>query len=450
MYKGAALPGPPTVISGGVEVTSFRESPAGDGLWVAQVPEGVNASQLFVGGARRPRARSPNVVGDPAFAVDAFSAASTHVWAPLCPACNASDPANSYGLVYGAGDGIDASWDFSAAEVNVFSSPWGNEVPHVRRVAPENRTILFKSSLGAYGLKAFPAYETGQRWLLENVRGALDAPGEWYLNISVGTLEYSPFPGEVLEGFSATLAQRGSLLVVSQDGLAFEDFTVAFAATDASGSRTGFSQSGAVEVAASHVALRRMTVVSAGGNCVLLRPGIGDFLLSNSTLLDCGGHGVYMDTQDVASNVVITDTRIHGVGFTYLAQPTGILLNGGSNISAVHNEVINSSYTGLSVAWLHGSALPLTPSPYRFNLSFNRVADFGRGVLSDFGGIRVAINNGDVCFMSDTCYIPTLVQNNVITGGRHFAYGGNGLYSDNAVAGVDMLDNVIADVDGFA
>ena len=444
-YRGST--GEPTILSGGVDVATLAA--AGGGLWVARLPPGVNASQLYVGGARRPRARSPNVVGDPAFAMDAFSANSTHAWqAPLCPSCPASDPANARGLVYGAMDGIDASWDFSEALVNVFSAPWSNCVEPVRSVTPQNRTVIFRGACG-YALTAFPAYETGRRWLLENVRGALDAPGEWFLNATAQTLEYAPMPGEMLPGFVATLAQRGSLLVVAQDGLAFEDITVAFSAPDASGSLNGFSQSGAVEVAASRVALRRVTVARTGGNCVLLRPGVANVELSNATLLDCGGHGVYMATQDKAVSVLITDTRIHGVGFTYLSQPTGILLNGGDNISAVHNEVVNSSYTGLSVAWLHGAAVPPTPAPYRFNVSFNRVADFGRRVLSDFAGVRVAINNADTCFLNNSCYIPTLVQNNVITGGRHFAYGADGLYTDNAVAGVDLLDNIVADVDGM-
>ena len=443
-YRGAAGG---ASISGGLEVSNFSASAGG--LWVARVtPFSVNATQLFVGGARRPRARSPNVVGDPAFAMDAFSSASMHVWAPLCSSCNSSDPVNAAGLVYGAGDGIDPSWDFSAAILNVLSAPWSNCVPRVRSVVPENRTILFHAPCG-YGLKAFPPYETGQRWLLENVRGALDAPGEWFLNSTAGTLEYAPLPGEALAGFTATLAQRGSLLVVAEDGLAFEDLTVAYAATDAGGSLSGFSQSGAVEVAASGVALRRLTVARAGGNCVLLRPGVANFLLSNATLLDCGGHGVYMDTADRAANVLLTDVRVHGVGYTYLSQPTGLLLNGGTNISAVHCEVINSSYTGVSVAWLHGAPVPLAPAPPRFNVSFNRIADFGRGILSDFGGVRVAINNADNCFLTDTCYVPTLVQNNVITGGRHFAYGADGLYTDNAVAGVDMRDNIVGDVDGM-
>jgi len=446
VYRGATE-GSPTIISGGLELTDFLDS---GGLWIARVPAHMNATQLFVGSERRPCARSPNVVGNSAFAGDAFSAASTHAWAaPLCPNCSSSDPVNARGLVFDAGDGIDPSWDFSFAEANIFVSPWSNCVARVGSVTPNNRTLLFRESCGSYGLKSFPSYETGRRWFLENVRGALDAPGEWFLNATMATLEYLPLPGETLLGFTVTLAARPSLLVVSQGGLTFEDLTVVFSAGDPSGNRNGFSQTGAVEVAASGVTLQRITVAHASGNCVLLRPGVARFLLSNATLLDCGGHGVYMDTQDQANDVLITDTRIHGVGFTYLSQPTGILLNGGSNISAVHNEILNSSYTGVSVAWMHGSPVPPTPTPYRFNVSFNRVNNFGMGVLSDFAGVRIAINNADNCFLNDTCYVPTLVQNNVISGGHHFAYGADGLYTDNAVAGVNMLDNIVSDVDGM-
>jgi len=240
---------------------------------------------------------------------------------------------------------------------------------------------------------------------------------------------------------------------VQQDGLAFEDLRVEYAEVDGGGAggRSGFAQTGAVEVGASDVTLARVTVAHAGANCIVLRPNVSRVLIANSTLLDCGGHGVYMDTADAAADVLVTDARIAGVGFTYLAQPTGVLLNGGANISAVHCDVRNSSYTGISAAWMHGGRLPAAPSgaPPRFNISYNRIAGFGRGILSDFAGVRVAINNADACFLDDACYVPTLVSHNVITGGRHFAYGANGLYTDNAVAGVDAVANIVADVDGM-
>jgi hypothetical protein len=458
-YSGARS-GAPTAISGGTTVASF--SAGAGGIWRASVPAGTSGSQLFVGGARRPRARAPNVVGDASDAAAAFSAASTFAWAsPLCapPACAAGAAANGDGLVFAAGDGVDAGWDFSVAQVTAFTSPWATCVERVRAVFAANRTILFAARCGV-PLGAFPAAETGERWLVENVRGALDAPGEWFLNVSSAELEYMPLPGEANPaGFSAVLAQRGSLLVVHEDGLAFEDVRVEFAEVDGgggggaspagTGGRGGFAQTGAIEINASDVSLARVTVAHAGANCIVLRPNVSRVIIANSTLLDCGGHGVFMDTADAAADVLVTDARIAGVGFTYLAQPTGVLLNGGANVSAVHCDVRNSSYTGISVAWMHGARMPLAPAAPRFNVSFNRIADFGRGILSDFAGVRVAINNADACFVDDACYVPTLVSHNVITGGRHFNYGANGLYTDNAVAGVDAVANIVADVDGM-
>ena len=456
-YRGSRA-GAPTTISGGTVVSNFTAGAGG--LWRAVVPAGTTASQLFVGGLRRPRARAPNVVGDASDAAAAFSSASTFAWAsPLCapPACAAGAAVNGDGLVFAAGDGIDAGWDWSTAQVTAFSSPWAACVERVRAVFAANRTILFAGRCGA-PLGAFPAAETGQRWLVENVRGALDAPGEWFLDERAAALEYKPLPGEELGGFAAVLAQRGSLLVVHQDGLAFEDVRVEYAEVDGGGSaspsgtggRGGFAQTGAIEVNASDVTLARVTVAHAGANCIVLRPGVARVAILNSTLLDCGGHGVFMDTADAAVDVLVSDARIAGVGFTYLAQPTGVLLNGGANVSAVHCDVRNSSYTGISVAWMHGGRVPLVRAPApRFNISFNRIADFGRGILSDFAGVRVAINNADACFLDDACYVPTLVSHNVITGGRHFAYGANGLYTDNAVAGVDAVANIVADVDGM-
>jgi hypothetical protein len=450
------LGSPGAVLTGGVTVGNFSATTSATTVWRASVPPGTNGTQLFVAGVRRPRARSPNVFpgGDPSDPAAAYAASSMHAWAsPLCPSCPPADPINARGVVYDAGDGIDPdSWDLSVAEALLFVAPWSTCVQRVRSAFAANRTLLFESPC-VYALGQFPASETGRRWMLENVRGALDAGGEWFLNVSEGTLEYVPLPWEVLEGFTAVLTQRGSLLVVAQDGVTVENMTVTYAAVDPGGRGSGFAQTGAVEVGAAGVTLRGLSVLHAGANCVVLRPGVSDVLVAASLLADCGGHGVYMDTQDDARNVTVTDTRVVGVGYTYLTQPTGILLNGGTNISAVHNAIVNSSYTGISVAWMHGAPLPPQPTPaaapYRFNVSFNRVDSFGLGILSDFGGVRVAINNGDECFVNDTCYVPVLVQNNVVSRGRHFSYGANGIYTDNAVAGVDVVDNMVYDVDGI-
>lgn len=459
-YRGA-VDGLPTTITGGVTVAGFLPGPGG--TWTAAAPpELLQAphppAQLFVGGARRPRARAPNVPGDdPGDPAAAFSSNGTFEWAsPLCPSCAPSDRVNGGGLVWAAGD-VDASWPgltAGGAEVLVFSSPWSTCAERVAGAFDANRTLLFGSRC-FYALGSFGTYDTGRRWLLENVHALLDAPGEWLFDAAAKEVLYIPMPHEAAAGpagFEVILPVNTSLVVIERDGLTLEDVRVAHWALDPAGRvGAGFASTGAVEVAAIDVALRNVSVAHGGSNCVLLHPGVARVAVTGCALTDCGGNGVYMATQDNASDVLVADCTITGVGLVYLSQPTGILLNGGSGVSAVHNAVVNSTYTGISVAWMHGAAVPpnpVVPPAYRFNISFNRVASFGLGVLSDFGGVRVAINNGDECFVNGTCYVPTLVANNVISHGRHFSYGADGIYTDNAVAGVDVVDNLVYDVLG--
>jgi len=327
----------------------------------------------------------------------------------------------------------------------VFSSPWSTCAQQISAAFAANNTLLF-AGICNYALGSFPTSDTGRRWLLENVRALLDAPGEWFLDTHAAVLLYVPMPAEAAAGpagFEVVLPVNTSVVVVEQDGLAIEGVSVSFWALDHGGrSGAAMAQSGAVEVAAAtDVALVNVSVSHGGSNCVVLRPGVARVSILGCALTDCGGHGVYMDTLDNASSVLVSDNTVTGVGLVYLTQPTGILLNGGDNVSAVHNDVRNSTYTGISVAWMHGTHVPpATGAPaYRFNVSFNRVTSFGLGVMSDFGGVRIAINNADECFVNGTCYVPALVANNVISLGRHFSYGADGIYTDNAVAGVDIV-----------
>ena len=458
-YRGAA-DGVPTTVTGGVTVSGF--APAG-GVWSAPAPPALLAaahppSQLFVGGARRPRARTPNVPGnDPGDPTAAFSSNGTLRWAsPLCPTCAPNDRVNGRGLVW-AGDNVDASWaGLVGAEVLVFSSPWSTCSERVAAAYATNSTLLFASSC-SYALGSFPSADTGERWMLENVRALLDAPGEWFIDAAAKAVLYIPLPHEAAAGpvgFEAVLPVNTSLVVVERDGLTLEDVRVAFWGLDPAGrAGAGFASTGGVEVAATDVALRNVSVSHGGSNCVLLHPGVARVAVTGCALSDCGGNGLYMATQDNATDVLVSDCTVTGVGLVYLSQPTGILLNGGTNISAVHNAVTHSTYTGISVAWMHGAPVPpapVDPPAYRFNVSCNRVSSFGLGVLSDFAGVRVAINNADECFVNATCYVPTLVSNNVINHGRHFAYGADGIYTDNAVAGVDIVNNLVFDVLGAA
>ena len=82
-------------------------------------------------------------------------------------------------------------------------------------------------------------------------------------------------------------------------------------------------------------------------------------------------------------------------------------------------------YAGISVGWQAGLAGPDVAAPI-FTIEHNHVHDFGLGILSDFAGVYLSTND-NLCFQKDpmTCYLPTLVHNNLIEDCAHYNYGCN-------------------------
>jgi len=65
--------------------------------------------------------------------------------------------------------------------------------------------------------------------------------------------------------------------------------------------------------------------------------------------------------------------------------------------------------------------MPVDP---KFRLRYNRVHDFGMGILSDFGGIYLSSDN-NTCYNPEPndCSVPTEVYQNLVYRGTHFDYG---------------------------
>ena len=83
--------------------------------------------------------------------------------------------------------------DFEDALV-IFYHNWDNT---------RKRIMSFSSSEPAFfiageGMKPWNPINNKSRWLIENYRAALDAPGEWFLD-RTGYLYYIPLPGETLQ-----------------------------------------------------------------------------------------------------------------------------------------------------------------------------------------------------------------------------------------------------------
>jgi hypothetical protein len=174
--------------------------------------------------------------------------------------------------------------------------------------------------------------------------------------------------------------------------------------------------------------------------------------VSNTVVQDTGGDGIA--TSSDTSSIHLHHNRINSTGHISLWQPAGkrricqacdlrwlhypTLLAGirarGQNILVEHNDVGYNPYGGILVGWQQGTVTPARGEPIDPSLvvQYNRVHNYGLGILSDFGGIYLS-SNDNTCFNVSTCYLPSLIFNNIVMHGRHYNYGSQGIYMDEQV-----------------
>ncbi len=185
VYQAADAARP--VITGGRKITGF--TPAEHGQWKVHLPEVASGQwyfeDLYVNGRRAVRARSPNqfyyyVRGKAAPVVDPATGKPE-------PRPNRSFVADPKDLAPLAAMPKEQLQD----ALVVFYHSWESSVSRVAAVDPQTGTVVLASDA------PWPCNMWGpsQRYHIENVKAALDAPGEWFLDRN-GDLFYIPLPGE--------------------------------------------------------------------------------------------------------------------------------------------------------------------------------------------------------------------------------------------------------------
>lgn len=179
-----AAPGEAVLLVGAKPVRAWR--PAADGLCVASLRDQgfqfLGFHQLFCEGQRQTLARHPN--RDPAH---------PHTGGLLYVDAPSQEPKR--GLHYAPGEIPLESWDdVDQAEINIFPyNCWDHNITRVRRFDSATRHIRLRYPVAG-------RINEGNRYFVQNVRGALDAPGEWYLDRTTGELSFLPPRGSVSDG----------------------------------------------------------------------------------------------------------------------------------------------------------------------------------------------------------------------------------------------------------
>ena len=176
----AAYPGEKPILSGGVPISGWHK--AEGPLWTATVP-GVKEGRryfrsLFVDGKRCIPARTPNEGAE--FSADVIK--------PLHRSTQ-DDVISSYGLRYHNQD--IKPWSNLDDAVVVVYHAWTAARHCIASVDVAHKIVHFTNR------GQFPVgWCAAPRYYVENVREALDAPGEFYLERKTGLLSYYPRPGE--------------------------------------------------------------------------------------------------------------------------------------------------------------------------------------------------------------------------------------------------------------
>ncbi len=415
----AASPGEKVFLSGGRKISGWKK---GEGeIWTAELPE-VKAGnryfrQLFVGGQRAVRARTPNQTGPkPAW------------WHLQTSTAKKEVPPEDVTITVGVDHPIQAWKNASDVEL-VFMH--NNEIGRRRIGAVDEAAQTFTIPPPQKSIPRLFEYDwaisiplPGKACYLENALEMLDSPGEWYLDRHTGVLSYWPRPGEdmsqvdvvapvvqkTLLSVTGTLAQPvrnlhftglqvqyveqplpdtgyygvfGCLVITEGDKPVHRwmDAAVAFEhATSCS-----FSSGGIGHVGGMGICLRQGTSFAAiEGNEIydLGAGGIGAGGIRNRSTLPWNPPPAEGDYQGYR----ITNNHLHDCGRTYFGA-IGIFLALARNAVVAHNLIHDTAYSGIVIC---GNEDPQLPFARDNTVEYNhihhvmKVAGDGAGLYLSF------------------------------------------------------------------